>query len=64
MVRPSRCPAPSIRHKLQGIAHFRAKWPNALELALAVYPNARIEDAGVLLKPPGTPVAPKLIAAR
>jgi Plasmid encoded RepA protein len=46
--------------------HFKAKWPKALELALAVYPNAGIDvtDAGVVLKPSRPPVAPKLIAVR
>lgn len=44
--------------------HFKSKWPKALELALAVYPDAKVEvlDAGVVLKPSRPPVAPRLSA--
>lgn len=46
--------------------HFRQKWSKSLQLALAVYPDARVdvEDEGVVLKPSRPPVAPKLIAVR
>ena len=42
--------------------HFKNRWPAALELALAVYPEAKIEvsDAGVMLIPPRPPVTPRL----
>lgn len=45
--------------------HFKNRWPASLELALAVYPAARIDiaDAGVTLRPSKPPVAPKLPAA-
>ena len=45
--------------------HFKSKWPKALELALAIYPAAKVEVAneGVILKPSRPPVAPKLIGA-
>lgn len=44
--------------------HFKSKWPKALELALAVYPDAKVEvlEAGVVLKPSRPPVAPRLSA--
>jgi hypothetical protein len=46
--------------------HFKAKWPKALALAAAVYPDAGVEirDDGVVLKPSRPPVAPKLINVR
>ena len=46
--------------------HFKNKFPATLALAMAVYPDARVEveDAGVLLKPSRPPVSPRLIAAR
>ncbi|MGE0415443.1 MAG: replication protein RepA [Acetobacteraceae bacterium] len=46
--------------------HFKNRWPSALELALAVYPAARVEvsDQGLLLYPSRPPVPPKLIAVR
>ena len=46
--------------------HFKNRWPRALELALAVYPAAKvaIQDAGVLLKPSRPPVAPRVVAVR
>ena len=33
--------------------HFKAKWPRVIHLALAVYPEARVEfrDEGLVLKP-------------
>lgn len=44
--------------------HFKSKWPKALSLALAVYPEALVEiaDQGVVLKPSRPPVAPKIHA--
>lgn len=46
--------------------HFRSKWPKALHLALAVYPEAQVGvgDEGVVLKPSRPPVAPKRLAIR
>ncbi len=46
--------------------HFKSKWPKALELALAVYPEARVEvrDDGVILKPSKPPVPLRLAALR
>jgi hypothetical protein len=46
--------------------HFKSKWPKALQLALAVYPDAKVEiaDEGVVLKPSRPPVAPKLNVIR
>jgi hypothetical protein len=46
--------------------HFKNKWPKALELALAVYPDAKvdIQEQGVILKPSRPPVAPRLLAIR
>ena len=46
--------------------HFKSKWPKALQLALAVYPAAKVEvgNEGVVLKPSRPPVAPKLLAIR
>lgn len=46
--------------------HFKSKWPLALELALAVYPEARVDirDEGVILKPSKPPVPPRLVATR
>ncbi|MFC7611316.1 replication protein RepA [Teichococcus aestuarii] len=43
--------------------HFKARFPDLLRLALAVYPDAQVEvqDEGVLLKPSRPPVSPKLI---
>jgi replication initiator protein len=44
--------------------HFKSKWPKALDLALAVYPDAKVDvcEEGVVLKPSRPPVAPKLLA--
>jgi hypothetical protein len=41
--------------------HFKYKWRETLNLALAVYPGANVEvvEAGVLLKPSRPPVAPR-----
>jgi hypothetical protein len=46
--------------------HFKNKWPRALELALAVYPDAKvsIEEEGVILRPSRPPVQPRLLAVR
>ena len=46
--------------------HFKSKWPKALQLALAVYPDAKVDilDEGVMLNPSRPPVAPRLIAGR
>jgi hypothetical protein len=47
--------------------HFKNRWPvAALELALAVYPAARVEvgDQGVVLRPSRPPVSPKLMQVK
>jgi hypothetical protein len=46
--------------------HFKSKWPRVVQLALAVYPEAKVEcrDEGLVLKPSRPPVAPKLISVR
>jgi hypothetical protein len=46
--------------------HFKSKWPKSLLLAMAVYPDAKVDitDQGVVLKPSRPPVAPKLLAVR
>lgn len=46
--------------------HFKSKWPKALQLALAVYRDAKVEigDEGVTLHPSRPPVAPRLLTAR
>jgi hypothetical protein len=49
----------SYRH----LHHFKPRFVQALELATAVYPDARlgIQEEGVVLKPSKPPVAPRLI---
>lgn len=46
--------------------HFKNKWAQTLQMALAVYPAAKVEvtEQGVILKPSRPPVPPKVIAAR
>jgi hypothetical protein len=46
--------------------HFKNKWSQALQMALAVYPAARVEvvGEGVLLRPSRPPVLPRSYAAR
>ncbi len=46
--------------------HFKHKWRDTLNLALAVYPAANVDivEAGVLLKPSRPPVAPRTTAIR
>ena len=46
--------------------HFKSKWPKALDLALAVYPDAKVDvtDLGMILKPSRPPVAPRLLPVR
>lgn len=46
--------------------HFKHKWRDTLNLALAVYPAANVDmvDAGVVLKPSRPPVAPRQAALR
>jgi Plasmid encoded RepA protein len=46
--------------------HFKSKWPKSLQLAMAVYPDAKVDvtDQGVVLKPSRPPVAPKQLAVR
>lgn len=46
--------------------HFKNRWPAALELALAVYPEARVEmsTVGVKLHPSRPPVSPRPVAVR
>jgi len=48
------------------MAHFRPRFLHNLSLAMAVYPEARIEvtDRGVTLMPSPPPVRPKMIAVR
>jgi hypothetical protein len=43
--------------------HFKARFPDLLSLATAVYPDAKLEvaDEGVILKPSRPPVSPRLI---
>ena len=45
--------------------HFKSKFPNVLQLALAVYPEANVDvtDAGLIIKPSRPPVAPRLFNA-
>jgi len=46
--------------------HFKSKWPRALDLALAVYPDAKVEveNEGITLHPSRPPVAPRTMAVR
>jgi hypothetical protein len=46
--------------------HFKSKWPKSLQLAMAVYPDAKVDitEQGVVLKPSRPPVAPKQVAVR
>jgi len=46
--------------------HFKSKWPKAVQLAMAVYPDAKVEltDTGVILKPSKPPVAPRASSTR
>ena len=46
--------------------HFKNKWPKALNMALAVYPGAKVEltELGLVLRPSRPPVTPKLVTAR
>lgn len=46
--------------------HFKNKWVQTLQLAMAVYPAAQVDvtDQGVVLKPSKPPVTPKSLAAR
>lgn len=48
------------------IFHFKPTFRQALELALSVYPDARVamDEQGVTLKPSRPPVAPKAISQR
>lgn len=43
--------------------HFKNKWSQTLQLAMAVYPAAKVDvvEQGVLLKPSRPPVMPRLI---
>jgi len=45
--------------------HFKNKWTQTLQMALAVYPAAKVEvtEQGVILKPSRPPVTPRVIAA-
>lgn len=45
--------------------HFKSRWPASLELALAVYPAARVDvtEQGVILRPSRPPVAPKMLVS-
>lgn len=46
--------------------HFKNKWSQTLQLAMAVYPAAQVDvtDQGVVLKPSRPPVAPRALACR
>lgn len=48
------------------IFHFKPTFRQALELALSVYPDARVDmdERGVTLKPSRPPVAPKVVPSR
>jgi hypothetical protein len=50
----------------RNIHHFKPKFVGILEMATAVYPEAKIEivDEGVILKPSKPPVASRMIAGR
>ena len=45
------------------VYHFKARFPDLLNLATAVYPDAKVEvvDEGVVVRPSRPPVAPKLV---
>lgn len=47
------------------IKHFKNRWPKALQLAMAVYPGAKVEvtDSGVILRQSKPPVPPRQIAS-
>ena len=53
-------------HGYRKLADFKFRFTKILDLATAVYPDAKIEvvDQGVIMKPSRPAVAPKLIAAR
>lgn len=44
--------------------HFKNKWSQTLQMAMAVYPAANVDvvEQGVLLKPSRPPVAPRIVA--
>lgn len=46
--------------------HFKAKFPKVIQMAMAVYPAAKVEisSEGIILKPSPPPVTPKIISAR
>ena len=46
--------------------HFKNKWAGALQMALAVYPAAKVDvvEDGVVLKPSRPPVLPKVASSR
>ena len=48
------------------IFHFKPRFLENLELALAVYPNAKvdIDERGLILKPSRSPVPPRVASAR
>ena len=48
------------------VYHFKARWPSALKLALAVYPDAQVDivDEGVILKSSRPPVRPRVQSIR
>lgn len=56
---------PQFGSTYKELYHFKAKWVKALSLALAVYPDAKVEigDQGVTLFPSPSPVPPKLSRA-
>jgi Plasmid encoded RepA protein len=50
----------------RNLHHFKPRFVGILAMAIAVYPEAKIEiiDEGVILKPSRPPVAPRLVASR
>ncbi|MCO6419795.1 plasmid replication initiator [Siccirubricoccus sp. KC 17139] len=67
---PKLVPWPALKGQFgagyRELYHFKNKWTGALQMALAVYPAAKVEvvDDGVVLKPSRPPVLPKVVAIR
>lgn len=67
---PKLVPWPALKGQFGGgykeMYHFKNKWTSALQMALAVYPAAKVEigENGVILKPSRPPVLPKVVAIR
>ncbi|AOX18656.1 replication protein RepA [Kozakia baliensis] len=56
---------PQFGSTYKELYHFKSKWVKSLSLALAVYPQAKVEisDQGVVLYPSPSPVPPRLLTA-